>query len=420
GGAGGVAEAGRGAAVRGRVEPAVEQARRRGEVRADLAVARSEALVGIAARDPHPHTRGALGDAERPGRAEELVFGSHHHVGDVGGALEKACPSNRTRGRVLPGDVESHVERSDRHGDVDVEVLGDTVGEVEGADRVGEVGPGLVTDLRPAADRDRRLLHDEPTAVRAVDLVVAEGDRGVQEAGAHRLPALGEEEGRHGIVDSLEGAGLRVPAIRVSRRRGREEGQVAHRLLEDHVGGVVVALAGEAGQSDECRRGAVGAADRLRRGRCDGSQDDGDEKRDGHARPTYGTPLPPASLVSPATPGQGCTTSPLDRCSTWRRMAHVRRSVNAVEVPDAGRAVPRAAPGAAAVYGAPARTVACGRRVLPGIAPMAISKELLDILVCPVSKGALELTADGKFLVCRESKLVYRIEDDIPIMLADE
>jgi uncharacterized protein YbaR (Trm112 family) len=51
---------------------------------------------------------------------------------------------------------------------------------------------------------------------------------------------------------------------------------------------------------------------------------------------------------------------------------------------------------------------------------MAISKELLDILVCPVSKAPLELTADGKFLVCRESKLVYRVEDDIPIMLAEE
>jgi uncharacterized protein YbaR (Trm112 family) len=51
---------------------------------------------------------------------------------------------------------------------------------------------------------------------------------------------------------------------------------------------------------------------------------------------------------------------------------------------------------------------------------MAISKELLDILVCPVSKAPLELTADGKYLVCRESKLVYRIEDDIPIMLVDE
>jgi uncharacterized protein YbaR (Trm112 family) len=51
---------------------------------------------------------------------------------------------------------------------------------------------------------------------------------------------------------------------------------------------------------------------------------------------------------------------------------------------------------------------------------MAISKELLDILVCPVSKAPLELTADGKYLVCRESKLVYRVEDDIPIMLAEE
>lgn len=44
----------------------------------------------------------------------------------------------------------------------------------------------------------------------------------------------------------------------------------------------------------------------------------------------------------------------------------------------------------------------------------------LDIIVCPVSKAPLELTPDGKFLVCRESKLVYRVEDDIPIMLAEE
>jgi len=51
---------------------------------------------------------------------------------------------------------------------------------------------------------------------------------------------------------------------------------------------------------------------------------------------------------------------------------------------------------------------------------MAIGKELLDMLVCPVSKAPLELTADGKFLVCRESKLVYRVQDDIPNMLAEE
>ncbi len=49
-------------------------------------------------------------------------------------------------------------------------------------------------------------------------------------------------------------------------------------------------------------------------------------------------------------------------------------------------------------------------------------KELLDLdlIVCPVSKAPLELSEDGKFLVCRESKLVYRIDDDIPIMLVEE
>ncbi|MEE9274121.1 MAG: Trm112 family protein [bacterium] len=51
---------------------------------------------------------------------------------------------------------------------------------------------------------------------------------------------------------------------------------------------------------------------------------------------------------------------------------------------------------------------------------MAIDKELLEILACPVSKKPLELSEDGDFLICRESKLVYRIEDDIPIMLVDE
>ena len=51
---------------------------------------------------------------------------------------------------------------------------------------------------------------------------------------------------------------------------------------------------------------------------------------------------------------------------------------------------------------------------------MSINKELLEILACPVSKKPLELSGDGDFLICRESKLVYRIEDDIPIMLVDE
>lgn len=51
---------------------------------------------------------------------------------------------------------------------------------------------------------------------------------------------------------------------------------------------------------------------------------------------------------------------------------------------------------------------------------MSVDKELLEILACPVTKTPLELSADGNFLIARESGLVYRIEDGIPIMLADE
>jgi uncharacterized protein YbaR (Trm112 family) len=51
---------------------------------------------------------------------------------------------------------------------------------------------------------------------------------------------------------------------------------------------------------------------------------------------------------------------------------------------------------------------------------MALSKELLDILACPQCKGEVTLTDKQDGLVCRTCKLVYRIEDDIPIMLIDE
>jgi uncharacterized protein YbaR (Trm112 family) len=51
---------------------------------------------------------------------------------------------------------------------------------------------------------------------------------------------------------------------------------------------------------------------------------------------------------------------------------------------------------------------------------MGISQELLEILACPKCKGDLELTAAQDGLVCKACKLLYRIEDDIPIMLIDE
>jgi uncharacterized protein len=51
---------------------------------------------------------------------------------------------------------------------------------------------------------------------------------------------------------------------------------------------------------------------------------------------------------------------------------------------------------------------------------MAISKELLDILACPQCKGEVALTQAGDGLVCQRCKLLYPIQDDIPIMLIDE
>jgi len=49
-----------------------------------------------------------------------------------------------------------------------------------------------------------------------------------------------------------------------------------------------------------------------------------------------------------------------------------------------------------------------------------ISKELLDILVCPVCKKPVSPKPDGKGLKCPECRRVYPIQDDIPIMLVDE
>jgi uncharacterized protein len=51
---------------------------------------------------------------------------------------------------------------------------------------------------------------------------------------------------------------------------------------------------------------------------------------------------------------------------------------------------------------------------------MAISKELLEILVCPVCKATVELKSDQTGLKCVECHRVYPVRDDIPVMLVDE
>ncbi len=49
-----------------------------------------------------------------------------------------------------------------------------------------------------------------------------------------------------------------------------------------------------------------------------------------------------------------------------------------------------------------------------------VSRELLDILVCPEDKGSLELIEDGKYLFNSRKGYRYPIRDGIPIMLIEE
>ncbi len=51
---------------------------------------------------------------------------------------------------------------------------------------------------------------------------------------------------------------------------------------------------------------------------------------------------------------------------------------------------------------------------------MPISKELLDILVCPVCKAPVKLIDGERGLKCGQCKRVYPIKDNIPVMLVDE
>ncbi len=51
---------------------------------------------------------------------------------------------------------------------------------------------------------------------------------------------------------------------------------------------------------------------------------------------------------------------------------------------------------------------------------MAVSQELLDILVCPKCKGQVYMNASKDGLICDNCQLLYEIRDDIPVMLIDE
>ena len=51
---------------------------------------------------------------------------------------------------------------------------------------------------------------------------------------------------------------------------------------------------------------------------------------------------------------------------------------------------------------------------------MALNPELLEILACPKCKGEIRLNDRADGLICDDCRLIYEIQDDIPIMLIEE
>lgn len=46
--------------------------------------------------------------------------------------------------------------------------------------------------------------------------------------------------------------------------------------------------------------------------------------------------------------------------------------------------------------------------------------KLLELLVCPVTKGPLEMSRDKKELISRSARLAYPVRDGIPVLLENE
>ena len=49
-----------------------------------------------------------------------------------------------------------------------------------------------------------------------------------------------------------------------------------------------------------------------------------------------------------------------------------------------------------------------------------IAPELLEILACPLTKGALEYDRNRQELISHQAKLAYPVRDGIPVLLIEE
>ena len=56
----------------------------------------------------------------------------------------------------------------------------------------------------------------------------------------------------------------------------------------------------------------------------------------------------------------------------------------------------------------------------PASVPVPVDPRLLEILVCPVTKGPLVYDKDREELISKSARLAYPIRDGIPVMLEDE
>jgi uncharacterized protein YbaR (Trm112 family) len=51
---------------------------------------------------------------------------------------------------------------------------------------------------------------------------------------------------------------------------------------------------------------------------------------------------------------------------------------------------------------------------------LRMESRLLEILVCPLCKGALRYDREQQELICRADKIAFPVRDGIPIMLENE
>ncbi len=49
-----------------------------------------------------------------------------------------------------------------------------------------------------------------------------------------------------------------------------------------------------------------------------------------------------------------------------------------------------------------------------------MDSKLLELLVCPVTKGALQFDHDKQELISRSARLAYPVRDGIPVLLENE